>query len=117
MKPKVERVEILVVGAGPAGLSAARAVAAAGHETLVVERQPTVGEHVRTSGVTALETTERLRAPAELRHEVERIRFCTREDEVVLDLERRRLCVLDVRSFYRWLARRAQDARGPRRSG
>ena len=110
MKPKVERVEVLVVGAGPAGLSAARAVAAAGHETLVVERQPTVGEHVRTSGVTALETTERLRAPAELRHEVERIRFCTREDEVVLDLERRRLCVLDVRSFYRWLARRAQDA-------
>ena len=103
-------VEVLVVGGGPAGLSAARAVAATGHETLVVERQPTVGEHVRTSGVTALDTTERLGAPAELRHEVDRIRFCTREDEVVVDLERRRLCVLDVRSFYRWLARLAEDA-------
>jgi digeranylgeranylglycerophospholipid reductase len=110
VEPKVERVEVLVVGGGPAGLSAARAVAAAGHETLVVERQPTVGEHVRTSGVTALETTERLGAPAELRHQVERLRFCTREDEVVVDLERRRLCVLDVRSFYRWLARLAEDA-------
>jgi digeranylgeranylglycerophospholipid reductase len=106
----MERVEILVVGGGPAGLSAARAVAAAGRETLLVERQPTVGEHVRTSGVTALETTERLGAPAELRHEVERVRFRTREDEVVVDLERRRLCVLDVRSFYRWLARQAEDA-------
>ncbi len=106
----MERVEVLVVGGGPAGLSAARAVAAAGHETLVVERQPTVGEHVRTSGVTALETAERLGAPAELRHEVQRVRFCTREDEVVVGLERRRLCVLDVRSFYRWLAQRAEDA-------
>jgi digeranylgeranylglycerophospholipid reductase len=106
----MERVEVLVVGGGPAGLSAARTVAAAGRETLVVERQASVGEHVRTSGVTALETTERLGAPTELRHEVERVRFCTREDEVVLDLERRRLCVLDVRSFYRWLARQAEGA-------
>ena len=110
MEPETERVEVLVVGGGPAGLSAARAVAAAGHETLVVERQPTVGEHVRTSGVTALETAERLGAPAELRHEVERVRFRTREDEVVVELESRRLCVLDVRSFYRWLARRTEDA-------
>jgi digeranylgeranylglycerophospholipid reductase len=110
VEPKTERVEVLVVGGGPSGLSAARAVAAAGHETLVVERQATVGEHVRTSGVTALETTERLGAPAELRHEVGRLRFCTREDEVVLDLARRRLCVLDVRSFYRWLGRLAEDA-------
>jgi digeranylgeranylglycerophospholipid reductase len=106
----VERIEVLVVGGGPAGLSAARAVAAAGRETLVVERQPTIGEHVRTSGVTALETTERLDAPADLRHEVERVRFCTRDDEVVVDLARRRLCVLDVRSFYRWLAQAAEGA-------
>jgi digeranylgeranylglycerophospholipid reductase len=106
----MERVEVLVVGGGPAGLSAARAVAAAGHETLVVERQPTVGEHVRTSGVTALETAERLGAPAELRHVVERVRFRTRDDEVLVGLERRRLCVLDVRSFYRWLAQRAEEA-------
>lgn len=106
----MERVEVLVVGGGPAGLSAARAVAAAGRETLVVERQPTVGEHVRTSGVTALDTTERLDAPADLRHEVERVRFCTRDDEVVVDLARRRLCVLDVRSFYRWLAQAAEGA-------
>lgn len=106
----MERVEVLVVGGGPAGLSAARTVAAAGREVLVVERQPTVGEHVRTSGVTALETTARLDAPAELRHVVERVRFRTREDEVVVELERRRLCVLDVRSFYRWLARRAEEA-------
>jgi len=110
LRSRVERVEVLVVGGGPAGLSAARAVAAAGRETLVIERQPTIGEHVRTSGVTALETTERLGAPPELRHEVEHLRFCTRDEEVVLDLERRRLCVLDVRAFYRWLAEQARAA-------
>jgi digeranylgeranylglycerophospholipid reductase len=106
----VEKTDVLVIGAGPAGLATARAVAAAGRDVLVVERQRTVGEHVRTSGVTSLETTERLNAPADLRHVVDRLRFCTREDQVVFDFADRRFCVLDVREFYRWLAREAESA-------
>lgn len=42
-----ERVDVLVVGAGPAGCTAAEHAAAAGAEVLIVERRPTVGVPVR----------------------------------------------------------------------
>lgn len=103
-------VDVLIVGGGPAGLSTAHALASSGRETLVVERQPSVGEHVRTSGVTALETPDRLGCPESLRHELRQLRFSTREDDVVLESHTRRFCVLDVRGFYRWLAERARTA-------
>ena len=104
------RVDVLVVGGGPAGLSTAHALASSGFETLLVERQATIGEHVRTSGVTALETAERLECPPELRHALRRLRVSTRAEDVVLESEAPRFCVLDVRGFYRWLAGRAERA-------
>jgi geranylgeranyl reductase family protein len=39
----IERVDVLVVGAGPAGCTAARAAAEEGARVLIVERKPTVG--------------------------------------------------------------------------
>jgi flavin-dependent dehydrogenase len=39
----MERVDILVIGAGPAGLRAAQVLAAAGREVLVLEKNPEVG--------------------------------------------------------------------------
>src|SRR5207248_2306485 len=46
------RFDVVVVGGGPAGLSAARVVAEAGSRVLVVEKDPEVGEPVRTTGGT-----------------------------------------------------------------
>ena len=43
----IDRCDVLVVGAGPAGSSAARAAAAAGARVLVVERRRTVGRPVQ----------------------------------------------------------------------
>jgi digeranylgeranylglycerophospholipid reductase len=108
LRSDLREVDVLVVGAGPAGLSTAHALAAAGYSTLVVERQPTVGERVRTSGVTALSTVVRLACPTALCHELRRIRFATSSDDVTVDCQVRPLCVLDVRGFYRWLADRAE---------
>ncbi len=99
--------DVLVVGGGPAGLSTAHTVASAGYTTLVVERQQSVGERVRTSGVTALRTPAQLGCPAWLWHELGRLRFSTLDDDVILECDPRPLCVLDVRGFYRWLADRA----------
>jgi L-2-hydroxyglutarate oxidase LhgO len=42
----MDRVEALVIGAGVVGLAAARALALAGHETLVLEAQPAIGQGV-----------------------------------------------------------------------
>ena len=99
---------MLVVGAGPAGLSVARTTAAAGFDTLVVERQRSVGEHVRTSGGTASTTVGRLGAPRELYHVVQRLRFVAPHETAVVPCPGA-LCVLDVREFYRWLAARAEQ--------
>src|SRR5439155_17612421 len=70
-----EQVDVLVVGAGPAGLAVARATAAAGLTTLVIERQKEIAEHVRTSGMTASSTVRRVGVPPGTYHSLERLRI------------------------------------------
>ena len=41
--PKVQRAKVVIVGAGPAGLEAARVAAAIGHEVVVIERSDVIG--------------------------------------------------------------------------
>lgn len=43
--------DVVVVGAGPAGTATARGLAAAGHDVLVVEEHPHVGEPVQCAGL------------------------------------------------------------------
>ena len=69
-----EQVDVLVVGAGPAGLALARETAAAGLVTLVVERQKEIAEHVRTSGMTATSAVRHVGAPPETYHSLETLR-------------------------------------------
>lgn len=104
----MSRFDVVVVGAGPAGLSAARVLAGFGFATIVLERQSSVAENVRTSGATALETVTRLGTPTSLYHLVERIRISSSNSAATLPAGQA-LCVLDVRGFYRWLAGAAQD--------
>src|SRR5262245_66235702 len=51
-EPRVLRVEIAVIGAGPAGLTAAIALASAGIETALVSKRP-VRPHNRTTALLA----------------------------------------------------------------
>jgi digeranylgeranylglycerophospholipid reductase len=102
--------DVVVVGAGPAGLVAAAGIADAGYRVVVVERQASVGEHVRTSGATAISTVERFGVPAGLYHRLERLRISAPARTVRFECGDNGLCVLDVRGVYRWLASRAEAA-------
>jgi geranylgeranyl reductase family protein len=53
-------VDVLVVGGGPAGLIAARDVARHGHEVLVIEEHPEIGEPVQCSGLFSIRGLKRL---------------------------------------------------------
>jgi digeranylgeranylglycerophospholipid reductase len=108
-----DAVDVLVVGGGPAGLSAAAAAADAGASVLVVERRPEIGQPVHTSGATAPATIERFGVPRRLWHPVTRIRFVSSAEEAVFEYATPPLCILDVRGTYRWLAARAAE-RGAR---
>lgn len=107
--PESSDVQILVVGGGPAGLKAAQASAAAGATTLVIEREPAIGEPVRTSGATALETMREFDIPSSLYHPISRLRLCSPRDEAVFD-SNEPFGVIDVKATYKHLAKQAEAA-------
>ncbi|MCA1596012.1 MAG: FAD-dependent oxidoreductase, partial [Chloroflexi bacterium] len=69
-----ERVDVLVVGGGPAGLAAAHAAAADG-TVLVVHRDRQIGLPVRTSGASWKRDIDRLGLPSTLYHPLDRLSF------------------------------------------
>ena len=63
--------EVIVVGGGPAGMSAAVAAAEAGARVLLVEDQPQLGGHLRWGDATDLALLSELRAAVAARPEIE----------------------------------------------
>ena len=55
----------MVIGAGPAGLMAARTLARSGYDTLVLEEHPAVGSPVHCTGVLGLDAFPELELPRE----------------------------------------------------
>ncbi|MGA7923136.1 MAG: NAD(P)/FAD-dependent oxidoreductase [Thermoplasmata archaeon] len=63
-------VDVLIVGAGPAGSTAAYHLARAGHSVLVVEEHPNVGFPVQCAGLVSQRVLERAQAPTIVRRPV-----------------------------------------------
>jgi geranylgeranyl reductase family protein len=74
--------DVLVVGAGPAGLSAAERVAGAGFRVAVLEEHDEIGNPVNCSGILGIEAFERFDLPASLaRHTLSEIEFVSPRGE------------------------------------
>jgi digeranylgeranylglycerophospholipid reductase len=99
--------DVIIAGGGPAGLSAAAALAGQGCSVLVLEQNHEIGSPIRTSGGTFIDEMQALGIPERLYHPVSRIRFVSPNNSATFNYSVPRLGVLDVRGTFQFLAERA----------
>ena len=114
-----EACDVVVIGAGPGGLSAARALAAEGRAVVVLEEHETVGQPVHCTGLLGLEAFAELDLPREtIRTTLRSARFRGAGGRTIaVDAEGVAAAVLDRGAFDRALARQAIDAGAELRCG
>ena len=100
--------DIVVVGGGPAGSSAAWAAAKNGIKVALIEKESSIAETVRTSGVTWIQNIKEFGIPDDCFNPIKNFSFCSPNNEVTISDSVPRAAVLDVRKTYRWLANEAE---------
>jgi digeranylgeranylglycerophospholipid reductase len=101
------KTEILVVGAGPAGLSAGLEASGRGRQVVILEREREIGYPVHTSGATYLEDMKAFGIPDRFFNPIYRCVFTSPNETAEFDLSNVPLCILDVRGTYQHLAMQA----------
>lgn len=101
--------DLVVVGGGPAGSSSAWAAAKKGIKVALIEKESSIAETVRTSGVTWIQNIKEFGIPEDCYNKIKNFSFCSPNNEVTISDSEPRAAVLDVRKTYRWLASRAED--------
>ena len=102
--------DLIVVGGGPAGSSAALMAAKEGIKVALLEKENSIAETVRTSGVTWIQSIKEFGIPDECYNSIKNFSFCSPNNEVTISDSIPRAAVLDVRKTYRWLAQEAEEA-------
>lgn len=101
--------DVVVVGAGPAGLSSAFAAAQAGVKVAVLEKSKEIGYPIHTSGGSWIDELQALEIPDRFMHPIREGFFISPNATAVLRYERPPSCVLDVRGLYQYLAETASQ--------
>jgi digeranylgeranylglycerophospholipid reductase len=100
--------DVVIVGAGPAGSSAAFSAASNGLKVALLEKEESVAETVRTSGVTWIQNIKEFKIPEDCYNPIKNYSFCSPNNEVTISDSIPQAAVLDVRKTYRWLAQQAE---------
>jgi len=101
--------DLVIVGGGPAGSSAAFAAAKTGIKVALLEKENSIAETVRTSGVTWIQNIKEFGIPDDCFNPIKNFSFCSPNNEVTISDSVPRAAVLDVRKTYRWLAQEAKQ--------
>jgi len=102
--------DAIIAGGGPAGLAAAETLAQRGCSALVLEQNHEIGSPIRTSGGSFIDELRAIGIPASLYHPISRVRFVSPANAAVYNYTQPRMCVMDVRGVFQFLAGRAVDA-------
>nr|AIF12631.1 geranylgeranyl reductase [uncultured marine thaumarchaeote KM3_56_F06] len=103
--------DLVIVGGGPAGSSAAFSAAMNGIKVALIEKENSIAETVRTSGVTWIQNIKDFGIPDDCFNPIKKFSFCSPNNEVTISDVVPRAAVLDVRKTYRWLADEAKKRR------
>jgi digeranylgeranylglycerophospholipid reductase len=111
--------DVAVIGAGPAGLTTARALAAAGHDVVVLEEHPQIGVPVHCTGVLGLDAFDEFDIPREAILSTAQVaRFVAADgSDVAVEAGRARAAVVDRARFDQALAASSRQAGAELRSG
>jgi digeranylgeranylglycerophospholipid reductase len=96
--------DIVIVGGGPAGLSAAYSAARKNAKTIVLEKDDSIAQNIRTSGVSWIDDMKKLAIPEKCYNAIKNFRIISPSRDIVLRGKTPKSCVLDVRSTYQYLA-------------
>ena len=102
--------DLVIVGGGPAGSSAAFSAAKNGIKVALIEKESSIAETVRTSGVTWIQNIKEFGIPDDCFNPIKNFSFCSPNNKVTISDVVSRAAVLDVRKTYRWLADEAKKA-------
>jgi len=100
--------DIVIVGGGPAGSSAAFTAAKNGVRVAMLEKEESIAQSVRTSGVTWIKDVKKFGIPSECYNEIRKYSFCSPNNQVSISDAKPRAVVLDVRKTYQWLTQQAE---------
>ncbi len=102
--------DIVIVGGGPAGLSAAWSAAKSGTKVAVLERDEARGQNVRTSGVTWIKEARSFGISPQYYNPIKNYAFYSPNNVIMKKSKEAEVAVLDVRKTYQYLAYEAAKA-------
>ena len=106
----MNRYDVIVVGGGPAGLSAAYVAASGGLRVAVFERSKEIGYPIHTSGGSWIADLKKLEIPDRFIHPIKRGIFLSPKARAEFFYGDPVSCILDVRGLYQYLAVKAARA-------
>ncbi len=101
--------DVIVVGAGPAGLATGKTLAEKGLRCIVVDKSSEIGYPVRTSGASWVDEMEALGIPSSCFNSVSNISFISNSEEAKFHFDKPVACILDVTALNKFLAAQASQ--------